>query len=215
MTDLELVHSAAAVTDVADADTTGPTDRELLGRAVGGDASAFGELFARHSTAIHTYCFRRLGSWSAAEDATSVVFLEVWRRRDSVPDSGPSGAEGSLLPWLYGVANNVVRNHARSLRRHRAALDRLPQRLREPDPADGVAERLDAERRMQDVLRHLAGLNRVEQEVVALCVWSELSYEQAALALGVSVATVRSRLARARAHLREAARTHRPEGEPS
>ena len=101
------------------------------------------------------------------------------------------------------------------MRRHRAALERLPQSLREPDPADGVAERLDAERRMQEVLGHLGRLTRVEQEVVALCVWSELTYEQAAVALGVSVATVRSRLARARAHLRDAAPTHRPEGEPS
>jgi RNA polymerase sigma-70 factor (ECF subfamily) len=209
VTDLELVGSAAAP------DGAAVTDRALLDRAVDGDASAFGELFARHSATVHTYCFRRLGTWSAAEDATSVVFLEVWRRRDSVPETIAPEVGGSLLPWLYGVANNVVRNHARSMRRHRAALERLPQSLREPDPADGVAERIDAERRMQEVLVHLSGLNRVEQEVVALCVWSELSYEQAAVALGVSVATVRSRLARARAHLREAARTHHPEGEPS
>ena len=144
-----------------------------------------------------------------------MVFLEVWRRRDSVPESGGPESGGSLLPWLYGVANNVVRNHARSMRRHRAALERLPQSLREPDPAEGVAERLDAERRMHEVLVHLGGLNRVEQEVVALCVWSELTYDQAAVALGVSVATVRSRLARARAHLRDAVRSHHPEGEPS
>lgn len=204
MNDLGLVTSDAAL-----------SDGELLRQAVDGGASAFGELFARHSPAIHTYCFRRLGSWTAAEDATSVVFLEVWRRRDTVRDVRVDGAEGSLLPWLYGVANNVVRNHARSIRRHRAALERLPQTLREPDPADAVAGRLDAERQMREVLGHLGRLTRVEQDVVALCVWSELTYEQAAVALGVTVATVRTRLARARAHLRAAAANDRSEGNPT
>ena len=79
-----------------------------------------------------------------------MVFLEVWRRRDSVPDTRPAGAEGSVLPWLYGVANNVVRNHARSLRRHRAALERCRRACANPTPPTRVAERLDAERRMQD-----------------------------------------------------------------
>ena len=56
---------------------------------------------------------------------------------------------------------------------------------------------------MQDVLALIGRLPRREQEVFALCGWSELSYEDAALALGVPVGTVRSRLSRARARLRE------------
>ena len=49
----------------------------------------------------------------------------------------------------------------------------------------------------------LAQLPRREQEVFALCAWSELSYEDAAIALRIPVGTVRSRLSRARARLRE------------
>ncbi|WP_250283652.1 MULTISPECIES: RNA polymerase sigma factor [unclassified Frankia] len=171
-------------------------DGELLARARSGDGTAFGLLFRAHSSAVYTYCFRRLGSWSGAEDATSVVFLEAWRRRaDAVALSG------SLRPWLLGVATNVVRNQTRATRRYDAALYRLPPPDVEPDPADEVVARLDDEQRMQDILRELAVLNRGERDVVALVAMAGLSYAEAAVALGVPVGTVRSRLARARARL--------------
>src|SRR5690349_663691 len=133
-------------------------DVDLLALAVEGRGDAFGQLFRRHSTVVYNYCFRRLGSWSAAEDATSVVFLEMWRRRDRAVHF-----EGSLVPWLLGVANNVVRNLNRSRRRYDAALYRIPSPSYEPDPADDVAQRLDDESRMRQVLRELSRLNRGEQ----------------------------------------------------
>jgi RNA polymerase sigma-70 factor (ECF subfamily) len=79
-------------------------------------------LFDRHARAVYNHCFRRTADWSMAEDLTSVVFLEAWWRRDDVriqPDTA--------LPWFLGIANNLLRNAHRSLRRHRAALARLPQ----------------------------------------------------------------------------------------
>jgi RNA polymerase sigma-70 factor, ECF subfamily len=170
------------------------TDRELLTSPAG-----FGTLFERHGRAIYNYCFRRTADWSAAEDITSVVFLEAWRKRKDVR---PHGA--SVLPWLYGVATNVLRNRSRSLRRHRAALERLP-RGHEPDFADDVAERLDDEHLMRAVLDTFRALPKRDQDVLALCVWSELSYEEAAVALDVPVGTIRSRLSRARARLRDEA----------
>jgi RNA polymerase sigma-70 factor (ECF subfamily) len=89
-----------------------------------------------------------------------------------------------------------------SQRRHRAALERLP-RERVADFAGDVHERLDDERQMRAALRALRKLSRDDQDVLALRVWEELTYEQTALALGVPVGTVRSRLSRARARLRE------------
>jgi len=69
---------------------------------------------------------------------------------------------------------------------------------------------------MRTVLRAIAKLPRREQDVLALCAWAELSYEEAAVALGVPVGTVRSRLSRARARIRElsSARGHEPDCEP-
>jgi RNA polymerase sigma factor (sigma-70 family) len=60
-------------------------------------------------------------------------------------------------------------------------------------------------RRMRSVLRSLAGLPKREQDVLALCAWADLSYEEAAIALALPVGTVRSRLSRARARMRELA----------
>jgi RNA polymerase sigma-70 factor, ECF subfamily len=56
---------------------------------------------------------------------------------------------------------------------------------------------------MRSVVTRIAALPRAQQDVVALCVWSELTYEEAAVALGVPIGTVRSRLSRARAALAE------------
>jgi RNA polymerase sigma factor (sigma-70 family) len=168
------------------------TDRQLLEDA---DPASFGTLFERHGRAVYNYCFRRTADWAAAEDLASVVFLEAWRRRKDVRLEGDS-----LLPWLYGVATNVVRNRNRALRRYRRALERFSHEV-EADFADDVAERVDDERQMRGVLEAIRVLPKREQDVLALCVWSELSYEEAAVALNVPVGTVRSRLFRARARL--------------
>lgn len=172
-------------------------DRELWARSLDGDTTAFGTLFERHADAVFGYCLRRTGAWSAAEDLVSVVFLEAWRRRRAMV---PYGA--TVLPWLYGIALGVSRNHHRSLRRHRAALDRVPPPEPAADHADAVVERVDAERRVAAVHRHLAGLARRDREVVEACVWLGQTQAEAAVTLGIPLGTVKSRLARAHRQLR-------------
>ncbi len=175
---------------------TEETDEALVEALHGGSGDALTTLFDRYADAVYTYCFRRTASWSTAEDASATVFLEIWRGRSKVITSG-----GSALPWLYGVANNVCRNATRSSHRWTRARSRLPLPQSEHDHADSVADRLDSERQMASVLAALAGLSQPEQDVLALVVWSALSYDAAATALGVPVGTVRSRLARARRRL--------------
>lgn len=175
----------------------GLDDDLLWGRVRQGDADALADLFRRHADVIYNYCFRRLGDWGAAEDMVSIVFLEAWRRRDA------RIRPGRVLPWLYGIATNVVRNRRRSERRYAAALHRLPPDVLAPDPADDVVAQIDDERRMKRLLERVSELPQREQDVLALCVWSELSYEDAASALGLPTGTVRSRLSRARSRLRE------------
>jgi RNA polymerase sigma factor (sigma-70 family) len=127
-----------------------------------------------------------------------MLFLEAWRRRGQVDlVSAPP------LPWLLGVATNLMRNHRRSLRRARAALERFHAAASAPDFGDELADRLDAEREMRALNERLDGLPRHEREALELCAWAELSYADAAAALGVPVGTIRSRLSRARAHLRD------------
>jgi RNA polymerase sigma-70 factor (ECF subfamily) len=173
-----------------------PLDARLWARACAGDHSAFGELFVRHANRIHNYCFRRTGSWTLAEDATSQTFMEAWRRRSSI------AVTDSLLPWLFVAANNVCRNMERARRRTANLLARTPPAQDVADHANEVAARIDSERQMQRVLTELRTLRRADQDIVAMCDWEGLSYEEAAAALGVPIGTVRSRLSRARARLK-------------
>lgn len=174
-------------------------DQQLWNQVLDGRASAFELIYLRHASAVYNHCFRRTGSWSIAEDLTSMVFLETWRQRAQV-----HLVDGNALPWLLGVANNCVRRQSRTLARHRRAVARLPRDTITPDPADDVVGRVDDQRRMASVLAAMRRLSRVEREVISLCVWSELSYAEAAVAMQVPVGTVRSRLARARQRLRAA-----------
>ncbi len=177
------------------------SDRDLWALARSGEQSAFGVLFERHARSVYNFCFRRTADWALAEDLTSVVFLQAWRHRQ-IALSGESA-----LPWLLGVALNVVRDHHRSLRRFHRALERVPPPMDVPDFADDLARRIDDERVMRDVLALVARL-RVQDQDVLSCSWSGLSYEETAAALDVPVGTVRSRLSRAKARLRELAATN-------
>jgi RNA polymerase sigma-70 factor (ECF subfamily) len=176
------------------------TDRELWAAAVDGDAGAFGALFERHSRAVYNFAFRSTANWATAEDAASDVFLTAWRRRGDVVFTTESG---SVLPWLLGVAANQLRNQRRSGRRASAALGRLNAREVQPDHSDETVGRIADEAQMADVQAVVEQLPQHERDVLALCAWAGLDYEEAAIALAVPVGTVRSRLSRARTHLRE------------
>jgi RNA polymerase sigma-70 factor, ECF subfamily len=177
-------------------------DAELWQRVRRDDPNAFGLLFERHGERIHGFALRRTADATAAEDVTAIVFLEAWRRRHDVVLHQPSA-----LPWLYGVAANVLRGHSRTRRRHRAALDRLA-RLRPPtvEPVDRRSEAIEEARA---IVAAVAELPLRERDVLALSAWEGLSHEEIAAALDVPVGTVKSRLSRARARL-EARRLHGP-----
>jgi RNA polymerase sigma factor (sigma-70 family) len=183
------------IADLADAD-----DGELWRRAQDGEPECFGVLFDRHGESVRAYCARRTGDLDAADDLVSVVFLEAWRRRSDI-----ELVDGLALPWLYGIARNTVRHRWRTTRRHRRALARLPALVTEPDHADDVAGRVDDERHLEQLRVAFARLRPADQDVLTLCVWQGLDYASAAVALGVPIGTVRSRLSRARARLQSAA----------
>jgi RNA polymerase sigma factor (sigma-70 family) len=179
--------------------TVHPSDGDLWQRAATGDRDAFAGLFDRHSRAVYNHCFRLTASWSAAEDATSAVFLTAWRKRGRAYLHGDS-----LRPWLLGVATNECRRERRSTARRLRLHGRAPAAPDTADHADDVAGRVDDERRMAAVLAEIDRLPAGEREVIALVAWSGLSYAEAAAALGIAEVSVRSRMSRARARLRGA-----------
>jgi RNA polymerase sigma-70 factor (ECF subfamily) len=169
----------------------------LRARLRAGDTAAFGQVFDEHAGQVHRHAVRATGSWATAEDVVSLTFFEAWRLRESVRPDGDS-----VLPWLLGIATNVLRNTRRAARRHGAALSRL--RIETvPDLADEVTDRMRDADRLTAAVAALKRLRPADREVFMLCVWSGLEYAQAAEALGVPIGTIRSRLSRARARLRE------------
>ncbi|MGD0691854.1 MAG: RNA polymerase sigma factor [Acidimicrobiales bacterium] len=159
------------------------------------DREAFGEIFRRHARAVFAICYWRTGDAAMAEDVTSVVFLEAWRRRDLVVLE-----QRSALPWLLGVANHTSRNATRSLRRYTQALKRLDGHRQLPTD-DVVIDRIEAETSLKMFNGVVRDLSEQEREIVLLVFWSGLSYEATSVALGVPVGTVRSRVSRTRRKL--------------
>ena len=159
------------------------------------DREAFGEIFRRHARAVFAICYWRMGDAAMAEDVTSVVFLEAWRRRDLVVLE-----QRSALPWLLGVANHTSRNATRSLRRYTQALKRLDGHRPLPTD-DAVIDRIEAETSLKMVNGVVRDLSEQEREIVLLVFWSGLTYEATSVALGVPVGTVRSRVSRTRRKL--------------
>lgn len=174
------------------------TDGGLWSRIAAGDAGAFEHVYHQHADRVHGYAYRRSGSWDIADEITSGVFLEAWRRRTQV-DLEPDEA---ILPWLFGVARNLLLNAGRKNQRYQRFLSTHVPQESMPDFADDVADQLDS-RQQLDLLRlALEHLGDDDRDLLLLCVSEGLTPSEVAIALGIPAGTVRSRLSRARARLR-------------
>ena len=121
-----------------------------------------------------------------------------------------------IVGWLFGIATNLARNRQRSLWRARRLLGQLVSSPSAASPENDAAARAEAREQVRALFERVRRLPREQQDVIALCLWSGLTYEEAAVALSVPVGTVRSRLSRARARVRElsSAHGHEPDCEP-
>lgn len=153
------------------------------------DPQAFVEVFDRHFHAIHSYLRRRIGS-ALADDLAASTFTEAFAARERYDRNRPDA-----LPWLYGIASNLLRRHYRTEKRQlrayaRTGIDPALARQAEPDP------------RGAEVATALMALSAEDRETLFLHAWTELSYAEIATALRIPVGTVRSRLNRARTTVR-------------
>lgn len=161
------------------------------------DRADFEAAFRQHFPPIYRFIARRVGS-ALAEDLAAETFAMAFRRRATF-DPG----RGSLRSWLYGIAANLVRNHWRA-EQHLLALDaRLVPEVDTSDGSDAADQRVIAALLAPRLAAALAQITRDQREVLLLHAWAELSHEEIAAALDVAPGTVRSRLSRARAALRD------------
>ncbi|MFI7700044.1 RNA polymerase sigma factor [Nonomuraea sp. NPDC049480] len=171
-------------------------DSTLIGYSLS-DPESFAALFDRHADEIHRYAARRLGS-ELAEDVTGEVFLVAFRGRARYDRSWPDAR-----PWLYGIATKVVAQHRRAERRRTAAMAKVS--VERPGTFDDrSADRVTAEQLQPRLAGALTRLSAGERDLLLLVAWADLTYEDAAIALGVPVGTVRSRLHRLRVKVRRA-----------
>jgi RNA polymerase sigma-70 factor (ECF subfamily) len=157
----------------------------------------FTVLFRRHAPHIQRYVVRRLGA-DAADDIVAETFLLAFRQRNSYDLT-----RADARPWLYGIATNLIGRHRRAeIRLFRALARTGADPVTEPF-TDRVDDRVSADHASRQLAAALARLSAKLRDTMLLAAWSDLTYEEIALALGVPAGTVRSRLSRARSKLRQ------------
>jgi RNA polymerase sigma factor (sigma-70 family) len=170
-------------------------DSEVISRSRD-EPELFALLYRRHASALGRYVCRRLGP-GLADDIVAETFLTAFRQR-----FGYDPARSHALPWLHGIAANLIRRHYRDEERKLRALERTGVDPVAESAADLAEARLASDAASRAVAAALASLSPQHRDVVLLVMWAELTYDEVAVALGIPEGTVRSRMSRARTRLR-------------
>jgi RNA polymerase sigma-70 factor (ECF subfamily) len=158
----------------------------------------FAEFYRQNFDAVLGFVTRRTESAHLAADLTADIFLTALEQADSYDPR-----RGTPIAWLYGIARNVLAAHFRGSARERQAVSRIAgRRLLDEQDVAAIESRIDADR----AARRLAGLHAALSEplraVLDLVTVDGMTTREAAQALGISTATARMRLHRARKALR-------------
>lgn len=182
-----------------------PADGQLIAAARDGDLDAFNQLVERYERLVYAVCFRLLGTTQRAEDVTQETFIRTYTALDQFRG-------GAFRSWLLRIATNQCYDLLRQERRRASdSLNALPIEV-EPrwttgapvdDPAHFV-ERSELGRRLERALSELPDDQRL---VVILSDVHGYPYSEIAEIAGVPPGTVKSRLSRGRARLRDLLRS--------
>ncbi len=191
-------------------DEPGMEETALIRQAKKGDLEAFNQLVLAHQARVYNVAYRIMGERDAAEDATQEAFISAYRKLRSFRG-------GSFRAWLMRIVTNACYDELRRRKRRPAgSLDALVQ-VGEDSAGDlqvmaeaaqdpeAAAEQAELARAIQDCMNHLAPEFRI---VAVLADVQGYDYKEVAQAIGKPVGTVKSRLARARARLRECLQRH-------
>ena len=188
-------------------------DARLVAAARGGDERAFVELTSPHRSALHTHCYRLLGSLHDADDALQETLLRAWRGIDRFEPRAPVAA------WLYRIASNVCMRMLEQRRREAASIDAHLQPYPEPIAAEGCEPEVAAESREAVGLAFVAAMQLLPPKQRAVLVLRDVldwSAREVAEFLHDTVPAVNSALQRARNRIAREhaegtlARVHRP-----
>lgn len=177
--------------------TTTPSRASVDDAASGWTPPTWEEVVEQHSARVYRLAYRLTGNVHDAEDLTQDVFVRVFR---SLHTYRPGTFEG----WLHRITTNVFLDRMR--RKQRIRMDALSEEsaARLPSRGPGPEQAFDDTHLDDDVQRALDALSPDFRAAVVLCDIEGLSYEEVAATLGIKLGTVRSRIHRGRAQLREA-----------
>jgi RNA polymerase sigma-70 factor (ECF subfamily) len=176
--------------------SSGDADERLVTRALSGDRGAFDALFLKYQDYVYNIVYGIVGKADAARDVTQDVFLQVYR------SLGTFRRGSRFATWLYRVAANRAVDFSRAERRWRWTGLNEEARAK-PDPSQGPEEtavRHGEEATVRAVLRMVPPKHR---DVLVLRYFQNMSVEEIAEVLGVTVAAAKVRLHRARLHFKE------------
>ena len=174
-------------------------DELLLRRAQHGDTEAFEQLIGPLEQLVWRICWHYTGNRENAEDCGQEAMIRIWRNLDSYR------GDCALESWVYRIAANCCMDYLRKKKRDKS-VSVEPLREQGFDPADsspGTEEQVvakDEHRRLREAITQLP---EEQREALILTQLQKVPYEEAALALGVSEGTVKSRVNRAKARLKE------------
>jgi RNA polymerase sigma-70 factor (ECF subfamily) len=176
-------------------------DQRLIAECLDGDTAAFGELVRRYQDRLYNTVYRLVENPEDAQDVVQDAFLNAYQSLD--------GFKGDSLffTWLYRIAVNTAISHRRK-QRVLLSIDAGPNGANRVQPLDVSAYSRPGEaleRAEQDQRLHHA-LSRLSPEHRAVLILKDMEgqkYEEMADVLGVPIGTIRSRLHRARAELRQ------------
>jgi RNA polymerase sigma factor (sigma-70 family) len=179
-----------------------PTDAELVALARQGDKEAFGRLVERYQEMAHHVALGMVAHDDVARELAQEAMLQAYLSLNHLRD------DGAFRSWLYGIVLNVCRSY---LRDQKAAFfswealagglqfNAIPFSITAPDPQEATEER-ELDRRVLEVVKTLPPKSR---SATLLFYYEQLSLQEIAAVLGVSVAAVKGRLHKARERLRE------------
>jgi RNA polymerase sigma-70 factor (ECF subfamily) len=189
------------IDDTQDPNEDARQDGILMQRVATGDAGAFRELVEKHQNRVIGTIAKMLGDGRDAEDLAQHVFLRVW---NSAARYEP---RAKFTTWLYTITRNLVFNEIR--RRERSRSDSLDARIENTgdvfvDPstvrADEAVLREELEAAIQSAMDALSPTQRM---AIVLRRYEDLSYEEIAVVMELTVSSVKSLLFRARNELKE------------
>jgi RNA polymerase sigma-70 factor (ECF subfamily) len=175
---------------------TGVSDDALIERVKRGDVEAYGEIVTRYQALAQRTAYVITRDAEAAEDVSQEAFVKAYRALGRFRPGAP------LRPWLLRIVANEALNRAKSAARHRPVDLSLAESRATDDEGSPESRALAAERR-EMVVRALNGMREEDRVVIAYRYFFDLSETEMADALGVPRGTVKSRLSRAMARLRE------------